>query len=218
MFEDRRKFISAFSTLALVGMTDALRVKSAWAQGPGGERGNGNNMPPPDLFDASLVDATFWVQPRQLQMVRPQSGDRVGLTYWKDGERDASAYEQICQLLRDVQANQTAKIDPQLIDTLWAAQAFCRRYGVAAPLEVTSGFRTVATNNKLIEKGLPAARQSLHTQGKAADFKLNGLHPQVLGQLIQGFKAGGVGFYFRVGSNGGGWIHADTGPERSWVG
>jgi uncharacterized protein YcbK (DUF882 family) len=151
-------------------------------------------------------------------MVRPQNGERVGLTYWKDGERDSSAYEQICSLLRDVQANQTARIDPQLIDTLWAAQAFCRRYGFAAPLEVTSGFRTVATNSKLIEKGLPAARQSLHTQAKAADFKLNGLHPQVLGQLIKGFKAGGVGFYFRVGSNGGGWIHADTGPERSWVG
>ena len=217
MFEDRRKFISAFSTLALVGATDAMRIKAAWAQGPNGERG-GNNMPPPDLFDASLVDVSFWAQPRQLQMVRPQSGDRVGLTYWKDGERDSSAYEQICSLLRDVQANQTARIDPQLIDTLWAAQAFCRRYGFAAPLEVTSGFRTVATNSKLIEKGLPAARQSLHTQAKAADFKLNGLHPQVLGQLIQGFKAGGVGFYFRVGSNGGGWIHADTGPERSWVG
>ncbi len=212
----RRQFLTVVSTLALVGVCDNLKIKAAFAQGPSGK--NNQTLPPPDLFDASLVELEFWQQPRQLQMVRPQSGERVGLTYWKDGERDHGAYEQICSLLRDVQANRTARIDPVLIDTLWAAQAFCRRYGFAAPIEITSGFRTDETNRSLIERGLPAARQSLHTKGKAADFKLNGLHPQILGSLVQGFKAGGVGFYFRVGSNGGGWIHADTGPERSWVG
>jgi uncharacterized protein YcbK (DUF882 family) len=212
----RRRFLSALSTLALVSVADTLKIKAAWAQGPKGERQD--MAPPPDLFDASLVDVDFWAQPRQLQLVRPQSGDKVSLVYWKDGQRDQSAYDQICKLLRDVQVNETARMDPLLIDTLWAAQAFCRRYGFAAPVEVTSGFRTVQTNMKLIERGLPAARQSLHTLAKAADFKLNGLHPQVLGNLVQGFKAGGVGFYFRVGSNGGGWIHADTGPERSWKG
>lgn len=215
--QSRRRFLSAVSTLALIGVTDTLRARAAWAQGPVAP-GDKTLTPPPDLFDASLVDLDFWSRPRELSMVRPQSGDRVSLTYWKDGHRDPSAYEQICQLLRDVQANQTARIDPQLIDTLWAAQAFCRRYGITAPLEITSGFRTAQTNNRLIEKGIPAARQSLHTQAKAADFKLNGLHPERLGALVQGFKAGGVGFYFRIGSNGGGWIHADTGPERAWVG
>lgn len=217
----RRQFLTAVSTLALIGVSDALRAKAAWAAGPGsaGDAGGANPMaPPPDLFDASLVDVDFWTKPREITMVRPQSGERVALTYWKDGNRDASAYEQICLLLRDVQANQTARIDPQLIDTLWAAQAFCRRYGMSAPLEITSGFRTVQTNRNLIEKGIPAARQSLHTQAKAADFKLSGLHPERLGTLVQGFKAGGVGFYFRIGANGGGWIHADTGPERSWKG
>lgn len=217
----RRQFLAAFSTLALIGASDLLRVQAAWAQGPSSPGGAGrtdNLTPPPDLFDASLVDVDFWSKPRELSMARPQSGDRVALTYWKDGQRDASAYEQICHLLRDVQANQMARIDPQLIDTLWAAQAFCRRYGIQAPLEITSGFRTVQTNSRLIEKGIPAARQSLHTRAKAADFKLNGLHPERLGALVQGFKAGGVGFYFRIGSNGGGWIHADTGPERSWMG
>jgi uncharacterized protein YcbK (DUF882 family) len=150
-------------------------------------------------------------------MVRPQSGERLKVTYWKDGHVSSGAYEDICEVLRDVQANQTVRMDTQLIDTLWAAQAFVRRYGFAAPVEITSGYRSPATNRRLIEQGLPAARNSLHIRGQAADFRMPGLHPRVLGELVQGFRAGGVGFYFRVGSKGG-WIHADTGPEREWRG
>ena len=108
-------------------------------------------------------------------------------------------------------------MDTQIIDTLWAAQAFVRRYGFVAPVEITSGYRSPKTNARLIEKGLPAARNSLHLKGQAVDFRLPGLHPRVLGELVEGFRAGGVGFYFRVGAKGG-WIHADTGPERVWRG
>ncbi len=212
MFSDRRSFLKAVSTLAVVSVADQFVTTGAWAQG------NDAMTPPPDLFDASLVDVSFWTQPRKLQMVRPQSGDQLEIQYWKDGVRNQDAYEQICEMLRDVQANQIARMDPELIDTLWAAQAFVRRYGFKAPIEITSGFRTLQTNNRLIEAGLPAARHSLHTQGKAADFRMNGLHPEILGTLVKGFKAGGVGFYFRIGSKGGGWIHADTGVERVWKG
>ena len=174
-------------------------------------------VPPPDLFDPGLVDLTFWLQPRTLEMVRPQSGERLNITYWKDGHLNPIAYEQICGLLRDVQANQVFRMDTQIIDTLWAAQAFVRRYGFVAPVEITSGYRSPKTNARLIEKGLPAARNSLHLKGQAVDFRLPGLHPRVLGELVEGFRAGGVGFYFRVGAKGG-WIHADTGPERVWRG
>ena len=173
--------------------------------------------PPPDLFDPSLVDMDFWVQPRSVDMIRPQSGDRVKLTYWKDGHINPNAYEELCFLLRDVQADQVYRMDTRLIDTLWAAQAFVRRYGFSAPVEITSGYRSAKTNRRLIEAGLPAARNSLHMRGQAADFRMPGLHPSVVGELVQGFKAGGVGFYFRVGAKGG-WIHADTGPEREWRG
>jgi len=212
MFENRRQFLKAISTLAVVGVADQFVTTGAWAQG------NDAMLPPPDLFDASLVDLSFWTQPRKLQLVRPQSGEQLVLLYWKDGVRNEPAYEEICELLRDVQANRVARIDPQLIDTIWAAQAFVRRYGFSAPIEITSGFRTPETNMRLIEAGLPAARHSLHMQGRAADFRLNGLHPEILGTLVQGFKTGGVGFYFRIGSRGGGWIHADTGLERAWRG
>lgn len=207
---DRRSFLQSLGTLALVGVADSLLLgKEALAAG--------DLTPPPDLFDSSLVDLTFWTQPRTLDMIRPQSGDRLKVTYWKDGQISPSAYQDICEVLRDVQANQVIRMDTRLIDTLWAAQAFVRRYGFSAPIEITSGYRSPATNRRLIEQGLPAARNSLHIRGQAADFRMPGLHPRVLGELVQGFKAGGVGFYFRVGAKGG-WIHSDTGPEREWRG
>jgi uncharacterized protein YcbK (DUF882 family) len=46
---------------------------------------------------------------------------------------------------------------------------------------------------------------------------MTGLHPQVLGEMVRGFRAGGVGFYHRDSANGG-WVHVDTGGERSWAG
>ena len=64
---------------------------------------------------------------------------------------------------------------------------------------------------------LPAARQSLHLQGKAADFRVPRLSAEVLGGLVKSFRTGGVGFYYRSGPSGG-WIHTDTGLQRSWKG
>ena len=173
--------------------------------------------PPPDLFDSQSLDLNFWVKPRTLDLIRPASGERVKLLYWKDGEIVDSAYQQLCELLRDVNGNKTAPIDPKLFETLWATQAFIARFGMSQPLEILSGYRTLASNNRLIEKGIPAARKSLHLEGRAADIRIPNLHESVLGELIQSFRQGGVGYYYRASSNGG-WVHADTGLQRTWKG
>ena len=173
--------------------------------------------PPPDLFDAQVVDIDFWVKPRTLSVVRPASGEKASVLYWKDGEVIDSAYQELCHLLRDVNGNAAMPIDPKLIETLWASQAFVARYGLDRPLEILSGYRTPASNNRLIEQGVPAARQSLHMSGKAADVRIAGLTEEVLGGLVKSFRKGGVGFYYRSGPKGG-WIHTDTGLNRTWKG
>ena len=173
--------------------------------------------PPPDIFDAQALDLEFWLRPRTLTVTRPQSGEKATLLYWKDGEIIDSAYQQLCHLLRDVNGKETAPIDPKLFETLWGTQAFIARYGMEQPLEILSGFRTEKSNNKLREQGVPAARQSLHVLGKAADIRIPNLNAQVLGQLVRSFRQGGVGFYYREGARGG-WIHADTGLQRTWKG
>jgi len=173
--------------------------------------------PPPDLFDAQVVDIDFWVKPRTLSVSRPASGEKASVLYWKDGEVIDSAYQELCHLLRDVNGKAAIPIDPKLIETLWASQAFVARYGLDRPLEILSGYRTPASNNRLIEQGVPAARQSLHMSGKAADVRIAGLTEEVLGGLVKSFRKGGVGFYYRSGPKGG-WIHTDTGLNRTWKG
>jgi uncharacterized protein YcbK (DUF882 family) len=173
--------------------------------------------PPPDLFDSQALDLDFWLKPRTLDLVRPASGERVQLLYWKDGEMLDSAYQQVCHLLRDVNGKQAAAIDPKLLETLWATQAFIARFGMTKPLEILSGYRTAASNQRLIEEGIPAARKSLHLEGRAADIRISQLHEEVLGELIQSFRQGGVGFYYRPSAKGG-WIHTDTGLQRKWKG
>ncbi|HEU4851772.1 MAG TPA: DUF882 domain-containing protein [Telluria sp.] len=173
--------------------------------------------PPPDLFDAQALDIDFWLKPRTLTLVRPQTGERARVLYWKDGEVIDSAYQELCHVLRDVNGKRSAPIDPKLFETLWGTQAFIERYGITQPLEILSGYRTAESNNRLREQGIPAARQSLHLQGKAADVRIPRLSAEVLGGLVRSFRTGGVGFYYRNGPAGG-WIHADTGLQRTWKG
>lgn len=80
---DRRSFIKAVSTLAVIGSVEPFLNRGVWAAGS-------DLVPPPDLFDPGLVDLTFWLQPRTLEMVRPQSGERLNITYWKDGHLNQS--------------------------------------------------------------------------------------------------------------------------------
>jgi len=201
----RRAFIQ--QSLALVG-APMLGFTSAKAQ---------DIAPPPDLFDAQMLDLEFWVKPRTIAVTRPQSGEKSRVLYWKDGELIDSAYQELCHLLRDVNGKETAPIDPKLLETLWGTQAFVARYGIDSPVEILSGYRTPASNKRLIEQGVPAARQSLHMEGKAADIRIANLNAEVLGELVKSFRQGGVGFYYREGPRGG-WIHADTGLKRTWKG
>jgi uncharacterized protein YcbK (DUF882 family) len=174
--------------------------------------------PPPDIFDAQALDLEFWLRPRTIEVIRPASKERAKLLYWKDGEIIESAYQDLCHLLRDVNGgNETRTIDPKLFETLWGTQAFVQRYGIDSPLEILSGYRTPASNQKLREAGVPAARQSLHMVGRAADIRIANLNAEVLGGLVKSFRQGGVGFYYRAGPRGG-WIHADTGLQRTWKG
>jgi uncharacterized protein YcbK (DUF882 family) len=192
----------------------AAAVQSARAQV---EPAPSGLQPPPDLFDAQLVDLDFWVKPRTLSVIRPQSGERAKVLYWKDGDIIDSAYQELCHMLRDVNGKSTIAIDPKLLETLWGTQAFIGRYGLDQPLEILSGYRTPASNKRLIESGVPAARQSLHISGKAADIRIASLNEEVLGGLVKSFRQGGVGYYYRSGPKGG-WIHTDTGLNRTWKG
>lgn len=214
--QNRRQFLKKSLLLTATGLYIGSRPLLSMAQD--GDNAKAVKLtPPPDLFDAQVLDIDFWLKPRTLDLIRPASGERVKLLYWKDGDMVESAYQQFCHLLRDVQGKRSAPIDPKLLEILWATQAFIARFGMTKPLEVLSGYRTPESNQRLREEGIPAARKSLHLEGRAADIRIGDLHEEVLGELIQSFKQGGVGFYFRASAKGG-WIHTDTGLQRAWKG
>jgi uncharacterized protein YcbK (DUF882 family) len=173
--------------------------------------------PPPDLFDAAILNKDFWLQPRTLSVYRSATGESAKVLYWKDGEIQQRAYRRLCHMLRDVNGRASMDMDPELLEILWATQAFVDRFGVTSPIEILSGYRTPASNRRLQEKGIPAARKSLHLQGKAADIRIKGLDAGVLGNLVKSFRQGGVGFYYRKTATGG-WIHVDSGLRRTWKG
>nr|WP_314543004.1 DUF882 domain-containing protein [uncultured Massilia sp.] len=210
----RRDFIQKSLRLTAAGL---VAVPLLDARARAAAQSSTELEPPPDLFDAQVVDLDFWVKPRTLSVVRPASGERTKVLYWKDGQIIDSAYQELCHILRDVNGKSSIPIDPKLFETLWASQAFVARYGLEHPLEILSGYRTPASNARLREQGVPAARQSLHMSGKAADVRIAGLTEEVLGGLVKSFRQGGVGFYYRSGPKGG-WIHADTGLNRTWKG
>ncbi|MFZ6654936.1 YcbK family protein [Undibacterium sp. TJN19] len=212
----RRQLIKKGLLLTAAGLFSQSRLVQAASFASTGEQ-SGQPAPPPDLFDSQALDIEFWVKPRTLDLIRPVTGERSKLLYWKDGEVVESAYQQLCHILRDVNGKQTAAIDPKLLETLWATQAYVARFGMTRPLEILSGYRTEASNKRLIEEGVPAARKSLHMEGKAADIRIPQLHEEILGELIRSFRGGGVGFYYRQTAQGG-WIHTDTGLQRSWKG
>ena len=205
----RRDFLHQGARLAALGAAGSLATPLI--------AGATELQPPPDLFDSQALDLEFCIKPRTLSVTRPASNERATILYWKDGEVIESAYQQLCHLLRDVNGRETIPIDPKLLEMLWSTQAFIARYGLNQPIEILSGYRTPASNKRLQEAGIPAARKSLHMVGQAADIRLAALNEEVLGGLIKSFRGGGVGYYYRSGPRGG-WIHADTGLERTWKG
>jgi uncharacterized protein YcbK (DUF882 family) len=214
----RRQFLHRGLALSSLGLLSTPLIGVASEREPAEhELATTSMAPPPDIFDAQALDLEFWTKPRTLTVTRPQSGEQAKVLYWKDGVVIDAAYQELCHILRDVNGKATAPIDPKLLETLWGTQAFVARYGIEQPLEILSGYRTAASNTKLIESGIPAARQSLHIDGKAADIRVARLSPEVLGGLVRSFRQGGVGFYYRPGPRGG-WIHADTGLKRTWKG
>ncbi len=84
---------------------------------------------------------------------------------------------------------------------------------LAAPgkvIHLHSGFRNPEYNSKLKKSGLTVAKTSLHIDGMALDFSLEGVKGRDLWELIRQKNCCGVGHY------GGEIIHLDAGRPRFW--
>ena len=111
-------------------------------------------------------------------------------------------------LFRDRYTGAIRRIDLRLLDLLHAISVKTRNN---RPFHIISGYRTPETNAMLRKKMKPAAPNSFHVKGMAADIRLPGCAVADLRRVAVTLKKGGVGFYPRSR-----FVHVDVGNVRYW--
>ncbi|HEX2888101.1 YcbK family protein [Vineibacter terrae] len=145
---------------------------------------------------------------RRVTLVSAQTGETFSDIFALGNRPSTIAMARLSRLMRDPHNGATKAIDPALIEVLARMQTKLQR-----PIQVLSGYRSPETNFRMhmMDPG-GVAEHSFHTIGKAVDFTVAGASAEALGRLARQCGAGGIGVY------GSGFVHVDTGPERSWVG
>lgn len=154
----------------------------------------------------SLGDA-----PRSVVMTHYPSGETISVTYWQPGGYDSDALREIAVLFRDRRTGEVVPIDPVLIDLLVELRQRCGA-PADAPIRLTSGYRSAASNAALARSNPNVAENSYHMRGQAADFSIAGVPPACLGEAAAAMRRGGYAVYPHTGH-----VHIDTGPFRTWT-
>ncbi len=135
--------------------------------------------------------------------------ERLDACYWERGAYVPAALEQIDSLLRDHRTGESRRIDPRLIDLVFAVTVSLNG---PAPVQVISGFRSAATNAMLREESPgQVAERSLHLTGEAVDICFENRPLRQVRDAALSLSVGGVGYYPRTG-----FVHLDVGRPRRW--
>ena len=145
---------------------------------------------------------------KTLKFYHTHTGDSLQVVYFRQGEYDPDAFDQLKVFLADWRDGKKQDFDPQLMDILWQLQQI---NGSANTWEVISAYRSPETNEMLRSRSSGVARNSQHLLGTAIDVRLRGMKLEVLRDNARSLKLGGVGYYSR--SN---FVHVDTGRVRYW--
>ncbi|MCX8957401.1 YcbK family protein [Erwinia psidii] len=147
-------------------------------------------------------------RPRILTLNNLNTGESLKTEFFNGKSYDKNELTRLNHFFRDYRANKTRNIDPHLFDQLYRLQTML---DTRKPVQLISGYRSVATNNLMHERSSGVAKHSYHTLGQAMDFHIEGISLSNIRKAALSMKAGGVGYYPR--SN---FVHIDTGPVRHW--
>lgn len=145
---------------------------------------------------------------REISLINTHTRERLKLCYFRDGEFVADACQRLDHLLRDFRSGEVYPIDPKLYDMVYAIQT---EIGHRGQVEIISGYRSPATNEKLRNGSSGVAKRSLHMQGQALDIRLSGVDSARVRDAARALKTGGVGYYKKSD-----FVHLDTGRVRYW--
>ncbi|WP_342344741.1 DUF882 domain-containing protein [Rhizobium sp. CFBP 13726] len=162
---------------------------------------------------ALLGSASFaFAEDRSLKLYFTHTGEKATITYKRDGRLDQKGLAQMNRFLRDWRRNETARMDPNLLDLVWEIY---ERSGTNNYIHVVSAYRSPATNNMLRgrSRSTGVARKSQHMLGKAIDLYIPGVKLSTLRAIAVQIQGGGVGYYPTSGSP---FLHVDVGNVRAW--
>ena len=147
---------------------------------------------------------------RYISLRHPESGEIVALYYVNNYRYDGAAMDRINKIFRDRHDGSAIQMDPKLIDFIADLRD---RIGLpeTVTFDITSGYRSPASNARLARSTRGVARESWHMKGKAVDLKVPSLTGKAMAEIAKTMQRGGVAFYPRTGH-----VHIDTGTVRTW--
>ncbi|KLT72082.1 hypothetical protein PL75_10075 [Neisseria arctica] len=163
---------------------------------------------PEDVAAAGMEN--FWLQDRIISCRRADTKEKRDIRFFSANQGYLNdGYRYACWLMRDAKdGNAVTNIDVGLLNLLYALQEWARLSGKPDPvITINSAYRTPRRNASI--EG--AARNSLHTRGKAVDITMRGVTLDQLRLMADYYKVGGIGIYDT-------FIHLDAGRYRSWRG
>lgn len=147
-------------------------------------------------------------RPRILTLNNLHTGETLKTEFFNGSSYDQDELSRLNHFFRDYRANKVKDIDPKLFDQLYRLQAML---DTRKPVQLISGYRSLATNNKLRSHSKGVAKHSYHTLGQAMDFHIEGISLSNIRKAALSMRSGGVGYY--PSSD---FVHIDTGPVRHW--
>ncbi len=136
--------------------------------------------------------------------------ETLTITYKRDGKYIPAAMKKINHVMRDWRRNESRTMRKDLIDLLWEVH---HQLGSQKPIYLISGYRSLATNNKLRKTRGGQARRSRHILGMAADVHFPDIPIRELRDSALIRQKGGVGYYPTSGLP---FVHMDVGRVRHW--
>ena len=144
---------------------------------------------------------------RTLKLYNDATKETLTITYYEKGNYIESSLNKLDYFMRDWRADKYIKMDRKLYNIIE-----CISHSGGHIVYVLNAYRTPETNEKLREAQPNVAKNSLHTKGRAIDFRIRGHSLDRIVAKAVGCHAGGIGKY-----KNGSFIHIDTGRKgRRW--
>jgi uncharacterized protein YcbK (DUF882 family) len=145
---------------------------------------------------------------RVLSFFNIHTGSHLSVAYRRGDEYLPAGLAEINHILRDPVCGDEHPIDPGVLDFLYD---LLEKLDYRGEVQAVCGFRSVETNTMLHKKTNGVVLGSMHTKGRALDFRLTGLDMKKVWDVARSMKRGGTGYY-----KSSDFIHIDTGPVRFW--